>query len=231
MHPSQGREGNRGLTEWSPQKCRWGRLVAQDRTIPLHPPLVSIQDKPVAGSWAWSTPGCGQVRSRRTGLLSGEAAPKPLAAHPPSHRGSATVEEMEEEGPRRQEESLGPACCCGSSPRPAGLRGGRGGMSIILSALRLWAWGPLGLSVLAGLPSREWLQTPLWSSWCCEPGRNLETKTLGLVGTWELPFQVFARAAWRGQSHAVSMNHKLVKFTCDQPLPCPPCTVPSTTVN
>ena len=108
MHPSQGREGNRGLTEWSPQKCRWGRLVAQDRTIPLHPPLVSIQDKPEAGSWAWSTPGCGQVRARKTGLLSGEAAPKPLTAHPPSHRGSATVEEMEER-PRRQEESPGPA--------------------------------------------------------------------------------------------------------------------------
>lgn len=96
----------------------------------------------MAGSWAWSTPGCGQVRSRRTGLLSGEAAPKPLTAHPPSHRGSATVEEMEEEGSRRQEESPGPACCHGSSLRPAGLREGDVHYSVCTEIVGMGTTGP-----------------------------------------------------------------------------------------
>lgn len=75
-------------------------------------------------------------------MLSGEAAPKPLTAHLPSHRGSATVEEMEEEGPRRQEESPGPACCCGSSPRPAGLREGDVHYSVCTEIVGVGTTGP-----------------------------------------------------------------------------------------
>lgn len=51
MRPSQEGEGNRGLTEQSLQRWGCGRrvmLVAQDGTIPLHPPVVSLQDEPVA---------------------------------------------------------------------------------------------------------------------------------------------------------------------------------------
>ena len=62
----------------------------------------------------WPVPGPGQLQSvdkigsGRTGLLSGEAAPKPPAALPPSHTGSATLEEMEgEEGPAAMEAALG----------------------------------------------------------------------------------------------------------------------------
>lgn len=75
-------------------------LVAQDETIPV----ASVQDK------LWPVPGPGQLQgvdrigSGRTGLLSGEAAPKLLTALPPSNVGPATQEEMEgEERPPRQE--------------------------------------------------------------------------------------------------------------------------------